>query len=155
VNLLPGVVFIALGALVIALVVAQRARRPAPISAPAPMARCGCDRPYCAHGVLPVGLGGPDRPVAELPAAAGHGVLAVVLPASAAAAAELPEPAELTTRVTRSSVSVYRGHEPDIRLVAVWRWSVTRRRLVAYDRLDPSWSPEWSRELAENAWEAR
>ena len=66
-----------------------------------------------------------------------------------------PELAELTTRVTRSCVSVYRGHEPEIRLVAVWRWSVTRQRLVAYDRLDPSWSPEWSRELAERAWEAR
>jgi hypothetical protein len=156
VNLLPGVVFIALGALVIALAVVRRARRPAPIPVPVPMARCGCDMPYCAHGVLPVGLGGPDLPVAELPAAAGHGVLAVVLPASAAAAAEeLPELAELTTRVTRRAVSVYRGHEPEIRLVAVWRWSVTRRRLVAYDRLDPSWSPEWSRELAENAWEAR
>jgi hypothetical protein len=135
VNLMPGVVFIALGALVITLAVAQRARRSAPIPVP----------------------GGPDLPVTELPAAAGHGVLAVVLPASAAAAAEVerPELAELTTRVTRSCVSVYRGHEPEIRLVAVWRWSVTRRRLVAYDRLDPSWSPEWSREHAERAWEAR
>jgi hypothetical protein len=162
VNLLPGVVFIALGALIIALAVAQRARRTAPIPVPVPLARCGCDMPYCAHGALPVGLGGPDLPAAELPAAAGHGVLAVVLPASAAAAAEvvgerpeLAELAELSTRVTRSCVSVYRGHEPDIRLVAVWRWSVTRRRLVAYDRLDPSWSPEWTRELAERAWEAR
>jgi hypothetical protein len=160
VNLLPGVVFIALGALLIALAVAQRARRPAPIPVPVPpMARCGCDMPYCAHGVLPVGLGGPDLPAAELPAAAGHGMLAVVLPAAPAGAAEVgrerPELAELTTRVTRSCVSVYRGHEPHIRLVAVWRWSVIRRSLVADDRLDPSWSPEWSRELAERAWEAR
>jgi hypothetical protein len=127
VNLLPGVVFMALGALLIVLVMVQRARRPVPV--PVLELGCGCGKPYCAHGALPAGL--------------------------EAAAAEVAPPAELTARVTRSSVAVYRGHEPDIRLVAVWRWSRSRGGLVAYDRLDPAWAPEWSRAIAANAWEAR
>jgi hypothetical protein len=133
VNLLPGFLIIALGLGTIALVVVQRARRPVPVPVLAP-GRCGCGKPNCAHGVLPAGL------------------------AAAAAGAELVEPAppaELTARVTRSCVSVYRGHGPDIRLVAVWRWSRSARCLVAYDRLDPEWSPEWSRSIAASAWEAR
>lgn len=121
-NLLPGLLIVASGLAIIALAVAQRARRPAPV-------------PVAAHGALPVGREDGAQ--------------------AAAVERERPELAELSTRVTGSCVSVYRGHEPGIRLVAVWRWSRSRGGLAAYDRLDPSWSPAWSRELAQRAWEAR
>ena len=132
---LPGLVAIGAG---VALVVAgRRPRRPA---RPAPTTWCDFGLAYSAHGVLPVELGGPDTPVSELPA-----ILA-------AAAAPGIDHDDVRARVTRSCVSVYTGQSPNVRLVAVWRWSGLRGRLVPYDRRDLSWSPEWSRELAEHAW---
>jgi hypothetical protein len=62
---------------------------------------------------------------------------------------------DLTVRVFRSSVCVYESGAERIRLLAVWRWSWLRRKLVAHSRRDPEWSPEWSRPLAERAWSAR
>jgi hypothetical protein len=83
-------------------------------------------------GRLPGTLGGPDAPAAELPAGLSLD--------------------DVHARVTRNHVCVYRGHGPDIRLLAVWRWSRIRGRLVTYDRREPEWSPAWSLELAERAW---
>lgn len=70
-------------------------------------------------------------------------------------AAELNAAASLQSRVTRSCVCLYRGHCPDVQLMAVWRWSRRSGELVAYDRRHPEWSPAWTRDVAERAWGAR
>ena len=89
----------------------------------------------------------------------------MVTDALALPAVEVPAPpsvpTDLKTRVTQRFVYVYRTGAgiyaidgENARLVAVWRWSRIRRRLVPgvirQDRAD--WAPEWSRDVAEAAW---
>jgi hypothetical protein len=141
VNLLPGLVCIALGVLVIGLELARRARRPVLTER----------APDCAQSARLDSLR--ER---------AHQVGASVV--------ELPveiDPAAVRVRVTRSCVYVYtrcegwpfgfgsKDNPEPARLLAVWRWSFWRRALVPADRRQPEWSPAWSRPLAENAWGAR
>ena len=62
---------------------------------------------------------------------------------------------DLTVRVSGATVCVYNVGADRVKLLAIWRWSWWRRKLVAHSRQDPDWSPEWSRPLAERAWAAR
>jgi hypothetical protein len=69
-------------------------------------------------------------------------------------AAELNVAASLHIRRTRSCLCLYSGRRP-AKLVAVWRWSRGHGGPIAYDPRRPDWSPTWTREFAERAWESR
>jgi hypothetical protein len=110
-------------------------------------------------GVALVVAGGRRMAGRPAPAASSASIVAswpaadlVELPADVAADA-------VRVRVTRSYAyvylvgpGVYDLDGESARLIAVWRWSPVRRRLVATDR---QWSPAWSRPIAERGWAGR